>query len=67
MSKPKNPDLFDGGIDGACTDVTLRDLFAAFALAGLLGRDEKYLDTLACSRAAYAAADYMLAEREKTG
>jgi hypothetical protein len=58
--KPDKPPL-------ACGCVTLRDLFAAFALAGSRASDE-YADEshVGTARAAYADADAMLAERERS-
>ena len=69
MTKPKNPPLFDimetQDIVYA-TSITLRDLFAAFALAGIdteaLDPDKPQGHT---ARIAYAVADAMLAERER--
>ena len=72
MSEPKNPVLFNSGsaelTDGEC--ITLRDLFAAFALAGMLSHSKQspreateHKDGIA--QPAYQFADAMLAEREK--
>ena len=65
--KPTNPRLRDH-------DVTLRDLFAAFALAGQIAhpawpepaRDARCGDEVGAAHWAYAFADAMLAERAKT-
>lgn len=68
----RNPRLFDRGSkdrgDGSdpkeyCTEITLRDLFAAFALAGLSTSPSRPSATDA--KCAYEAADAMLAEREE--
>lgn len=67
--KPDNPPLFfawdpDRGDEPITTEVTLRDLFAAFALAGAISRDgEDISDAKQEARYAYAYADAMLAER----
>ena len=69
---PNNPRLFEplckGGTElnpvySLGTALTLRDLFAAFALAGLLAGQLTAGDELAST--AYEAADDMLAERER--
>lgn len=66
MSKPDNPALFALEIKNGCvshsTTISLRDLFAAFALAGQLAEG----DTVDPAKWAYRYADQMLAEREKT-
>ena len=73
MSKPNNPPLFtthwcttESGNADYSTEITLRDLFAAFALSGFLG------DTISpgvndadIAKASYTLADAMLAERSK--
>ena len=73
MSKPENPALFrlvihgDGLIDHGTT-MSLRDLFAAFALAGEMayrGPDSATLEIDTVARKAYQLADAMLAEREE--
>ena len=71
-----NPVLFETYTDGCIadgnfvvrtqTDITLRDLFAAFAMAGLLAyADDQAFSSI--SDYAYRHADAMLAEREKGG
>ena len=66
-----NPKLFDtvtnyeGQLMDAWTYITLQDLFAAFATAGIVSHGLDHTeDTVA--RWAYAYADAMLAERERT-
>ena len=75
MSKPKNPPLFQPSewtTDVpeipvvAVTDITLRDLFAAAALAGMLGNPDADGTPEAFSKWAYVYADAMLAARERT-
>ena len=67
MSEPENPHLVctgpgtGPGKDDGGKCFTLRDLFAAFALAGQLANGED-LDP---AKWAYHVADQMLAEREK--
>lgn len=66
--KPTNPPLIAArgsyGPSVLFTTVTLRDLFAAFALAGAISRDgEDISDAKQEARYAYAYADAMLAER----
>jgi hypothetical protein len=63
MSKSENPLLFTTGDDSIATDVTLRDLFAAAALAGLLNGRQDSANTLATE--AFKAADAMLAARAR--
>ena len=72
MSKPENPRLFDltdlGVRDGYIaigTNMTLRDLFAAFALAGLLSDHTMRAEPKDFAEWAYVDADAMLAERAK--
>jgi hypothetical protein len=71
MSKPNNPPLvwtsanMGGGIHDIRCEVTLRDLFAAFALAGLEADPNVDMCANAIAEAAYADARAMLAEREK--
>ena len=67
---PSNPPLFvqlDGpaaGLNGpAFTNITLRDLFAAAALAGLAAQAEHY-DPEYVPELAFNLADAMLAQRE---
>ena len=62
MNKPSNPPLFEN--DGTPhSQVTLRDLFAAFALTGLLAGQMTKGEDLAAD--AYEAAEDMLKERER--
>ena len=74
--KPSNPALFHWCPDRSTyvTSVDLRDLFAAFALTGMLNkqteqdqanRESGQLGFKRLSEASYSAADTMLAEREK--
>lgn len=74
MTKPRNPPLFVS-FPTPATNITLRDLFAAAALAGLYAGDahpdadcdplniDHELRAITC----YAQADAMLAERAKGG
>ena len=75
MSEPGNPSLFftckahPEHPPTAFTDITLRDLFAAFALMGIIGSEdlsdgEGYWTGQIATRA-YSTADAMLAERSK--
>jgi len=76
-AKPYNPQLFDwlkretseGKVENVYeTDVTLRDLFAAFAMTGLYasGTVEKRAHTYdKVAHTAYEMAEAMLIEREK--
>ena len=69
MSTPSNPQLFPWMKDGD-TPVTLRDLFAAFALAGLYaseaveGGPDYSWESVA--KNAYGTADAMLKRREES-
>ena len=75
--KPSNPMMFNTGEDFAestADRITLRDLFAAAALVGMvasqsngtrLDREHGILGFARASKASYFAADAMLAEREK--
>ena len=70
-SKPRNPPLFwqietrEPGVQGpVVTSITLRDLFAAAALAGLCV-GESYQSFEAYAHDAYKMADAMLAAREQ--
>lgn len=69
MPKPTNPNLFVGGYNGSkpeyWTEITLRDLFAAAALAGTLADTRCSGSFSDFSKDAFAYADAMLAEREK--
>ena len=74
MSKPKDPAIIHSNVQGPRStsdghDITLRDLFAAFALAGLNTCDSEGSrpSSREAAKAAYGDADAMLAEREKTG
>ena len=60
--KPPNPVLAGQWEDG--TEVTLRDLFAAFALAGL-GEAVWSEESAKVARYCYQQADAMLAERAR--
>jgi hypothetical protein len=66
MEHKLNPDLFDGDGTAFWTDITLRDIFAAFCAAGLVA---KFGDDLSMApenaRAAYRFADALLAERKQ--
>jgi len=71
---PDNPRLFSpdfmdlghrGLVPGTSTSITLRDLFAAIALLTVM---QSYKGSVeGAAKIAYAAADFMLAEREKKG
>ena len=71
MSEPKNPPLFarvhthGGTVQEYSTDITLRDLFAAFTLAGLNANPVIDINSETSAKIAYEDADAMLAEREK--
>jgi hypothetical protein len=65
MTDKRNPDLFDGDGNVYWTDITLRDLFAAFCAGGLmakLGDDRGSERTNA--EAAYAFAEALLDQRK---
>ena len=75
--KPSNPPLFtfdhsrerfvqDGPLEqvGLSTEITLRDLFAAFSLAGMTSKEERLSESERLAVAAYADADAMLKIRE---
>ena len=73
-TKPYNPELFERGlllandVPGYDTDITLRDLFAAYAMNGLYSRHEAMKTTPTFEQVAHTAydmADAMLTEREK--
>lgn len=69
MSAPENPSAFPfvieaNGLRRYASGMTLRDYFAAQALAGCMARDNGAVIT-AC--ALYQIADAMLAERAKGG
>lgn len=75
-SDPKNPRLFhyhdrdEGGVPlppGHFSDITLRDLFAAFSLAGRRASPEGGSSPGSEAHWAYADADAMLAARAKGG
>lgn len=73
MSKPDNPAIWNGllqseyrGSEGYFTPLTLRDLFAAFALAGLNASDYSVSGLPSeLADAAYRQAEAMLQERAK--
>jgi len=68
MSKPSNPMILRGvAKNGNFTAVTLRDLFAAAAMAGMsLPHDYSHgTHNSSAANRAYCLADAMLAEREK--
>lgn len=46
-------------------DLSLRDLFAAFALAGLISQSDRSMPTRVFAEEAYHCADSMLAQRKK--
>ncbi len=69
MTKPENPSLLDWepteSLSAApFSQVTLRDIFAAFAAAGFLAQPEHYRPQ-DVPEMAYEAADGLLAERER--
>lgn len=49
----------------ALLNVTLRDFFAAFALAGLISQSDRTMPTKIFAEEAYRCADAMLAQRSK--
>jgi hypothetical protein len=64
-----NPKLFEHGWDNindqagtADTEITLRDLFAGFALAGMIAA---HMSPEGLCEAAYSAADKLLKERNR--
>lgn len=65
-AKATNPDLFMGS--ESYTEVTLRDMFAAFAMAGLVNAVaiEGGMTDADVAREAYKSADAMLAQRERS-
>ena len=80
MSKPSNPSIhpeallesyvvYDGEVPGEGLvrgdSITLRDLFAGFALAGMIADRADGLDVKDTAKWAYSHADAMLDEREK--
>jgi len=73
VSEPENPSLFftckahPEHPPTAFTDITLRDLFAAFAMGGGMasGRTSRGLSAQMIAEAAYQIANAMLAERSK--
>jgi hypothetical protein len=60
-SPPRNPDLFNPTDDGWGTYVTLRDLFAGFAVTGLVSEPGYRREDVI--REAFALADALLAVR----
>ena len=67
MSTPDNTRAFPVGHDGGHQGMTLRDYFAAKAMAALVARDvdEPNDDASYYASQAYTVADAMLAERAK--
>ena len=67
MAKPENPPLFwqDRGQGEEPSEITLRDLFAAAALAGYRAKPEWTFPSEETSEQCYRDADHMLAERAK--
>ena len=63
--KRRNPDLFEGDTDYYYTMVTLRDLFAGFALAGLLANPQILMEPKDAADTAGEHADALLKERAK--
>lgn len=68
--KPRDAALFfqSFGHNGAGpieTEITLRDLFAAFAVTGIIAADDNCNTARVLADIAYDQADAMLAEREK--
>jgi hypothetical protein len=65
MTDKRNPDLFGGDGHEYWTDITLRDIFAAFCAAGLTAKfgDDRGMNR-ENARASYAFADALLAERK---
>lgn len=71
--KPENPRLFEAllhpdapmGTHHPITDLTLRDLFAGFALLGDLASGEASVFESKAAESAYAYAEAMLVERQK--
>ncbi len=67
--RPDNPKLFQwarlGDVERGETDITLRDFFAAAALAGLRTNDPGDTTYEVDAQDAYRSADAMLQEREK--
>lgn len=66
MSEPINPMVTDNGTTKTEDDFTLRDLFAAAALAGLWANQSLVMDSEDAAVSAYLSADAMLAERSKS-
>ncbi len=66
MDIPRNVELFHSRSGGVLkTDVTLRDLFAAAALAGHPNHLDPDQDNATVARACYRLADAMLIERDQ--
>lgn len=63
MSKPIDPCIVDNDSSKLECDFTLRDLFAAAALAGLWANESLVMDSKDAAESAYLSADAMLAER----
>lgn len=57
--------LADAICSTAFLNVTLRDFFAAFALAGLVAQTDRTMPTKVFAEEAYKCADAMLAQRQK--
>ncbi len=67
MTDKRNPDLFDSDGHEYWTDITLRDVFAAFSAAGMVakvGPERGFEREIA--EAAYACADAMLDQRRQS-
>ena len=65
MSAPENPPLFSKWQGSAWSEISLRDIFAGFALAGACVNEPGVEDSADLASEAYAHADAMLAERAK--
>lgn len=65
-TKPSNPPIITSGDQaGVYSPVTLRDLFAAAALAGMFANPNYDASSLDFAKMAYDDATAMLAERER--
>ena len=67
MAKPSNPPIFDKDGYVSLDGMTLRDLFAAAAMAGDEANPNTERSYEASADIAYEMADAMLAERERGG
>ena len=66
MEHKMNPDLFDGDGTTFWTDITLRDVFAAFCVAGLVAKfGDDFSMAPENARAAYVFADALLDQRRE--